>query len=416
MGELKAEAKTAAQDSKTAWDESKKSQISALQSADKQIEASKSISTQAMIDEKLEMKKWEKQSKDSSSAVSKNVSSGISEAKNAFKTADYSQEIKEGYTTSMNNSQESIKKDSYAAGKAGTEGMANGLRDTIATAALGTASRETALKLLDALEGKSGLDEHSPSKKTYESGKNAVLGLTNGITDNKSTATNAVHLLATDITSKFNSEFTAISTTFKSKGKGLVDSIISGMNESKNGFDGTKFASNLMSNVVKKLGNMKSDFKGYGKDLADSFVAGLKSVYIPSPYVWVKAYKPQDLGNGQQFYIPEFGTGWYKKGGLFTDPSIIGVGEAGDEAVVPLENRKAMSRIADAIVENTGGLGLSKQDIVDAVVYAMATNPQNERPIQVSAVLYTEDNEVLARAVADGNRRMDYRYNPTPAY
>lgn len=35
--------------------------------------------------------------------------------------------------------------------------------------------------------------------------------------------------------------------------------------------------------------------------------------------------------------IPKLSVGWYKKGGIFDSPSVIGVGEAGSEAVVPLD-------------------------------------------------------------------------------
>lgn len=36
--------------------------------------------------------------------------------------------------------------------------------------------------------------------------------------------------------------------------------------------------------------------------------------------------------------VPKFGIEWYAKGGVFNKPSVIGVGEAGKEAVMPLEN------------------------------------------------------------------------------
>ena len=39
--------------------------------------------------------------------------------------------------------------------------------------------------------------------------------------------------------------------------------------------------------------------------------------------------------------------GWYAKGGVFNNASIIGVGERGSEAVLPLQNSRAMSMIAD---------------------------------------------------------------------
>jgi len=36
----------------------------------------------------------------------------------------------------------------------------------------------------------------------------------------------------------------------------------------------------------------------------------------------------------------------------------------------------------------------------------------SQRPVQVNATLYTENNEVLARAVNRGQRSIDKRYNP----
>ena len=36
--------------------------------------------------------------------------------------------------------------------------------------------------------------------------------------------------------------------------------------------------------------------------------------------------------------VPKFNVDWYKQGGIFNEPSVIGVGEAGKEAVMPLEN------------------------------------------------------------------------------
>ena len=35
--------------------------------------------------------------------------------------------------------------------------------------------------------------------------------------------------------------------------------------------------------------------------------------------------------------VPHLSVDWYKTGGIFDSPSVIGVGEAGTEAVVPLD-------------------------------------------------------------------------------
>ena len=56
------------------------------------------------------------------------------------------------------------------------------------------------------------------------------------------------------------------------------------------------------------------------------------------------------------------------KGGLFKNASVIGVGEAGQEAVLPLENQKAMKSIADSIMSGyDGNMGLTKDEIMEAV-------------------------------------------------
>lgn len=54
--------------------------------------------------------------------------------------------------------------------------------------------------------------------------------------------------------------------------------------------------------------------------------------------------------------IPDFGVSWYKTGGIFNDPSVIGVGEAGSEAVVPLDKLwEKFDQMAEAIIQASGG-------------------------------------------------------------
>jgi TP901 family phage tail tape measure protein len=50
---------------------------------------------------------------------------------------------------------------------------------------------------------------------------------------------------------------------------------------------------------------------------------------------------------------PDFDLNWYKSGGIFDRPSVIGVGEAGTEAVIPLEKMPGL--IADALRDAMGG-------------------------------------------------------------
>jgi len=47
--------------------------------------------------------------------------------------------------------------------------------------------------------------------------------------------------------------------------------------------------------------------------------------------------------------VPKFSVNWYKRGAIFSDPSIIGVGEAGTEVVAPIE--KLQEYIAAVLTE-----------------------------------------------------------------
>jgi hypothetical protein len=42
-------------------------------------------------------------------------------------------------------------------------------------------------------------------------------------------------------------------------------------------------------------------------------------------------------GLGGKGSLPHWSVDWYAKGGIFNSPSVIGVGEAGSEAVIPLD-------------------------------------------------------------------------------
>ena len=114
---------------------------------------------------------------------------------------------------------------------------------------------------------------------------------------------------------------------------------------------------------------------------------------------------------------------WNAKGGLFTRPIVFqGFGEAGAEAAIPLERKSTMKRIASAIVDSGGMTTGNSAELANEIamrvapIIMSAVSAQNERPVNVNATLYTEDNEVLARAVNQGNRSLDKRYNPVAQF
>ena len=112
---------------------------------------------------------------------------------------------------------------------------------------------------------------------------------------------------------------------------------------------------------------------------------------------------------------------WYKTGGLAYNPSVVGIGEAGPEAILPLENKRTMSMIADSITENQSS-GIDENMLANAVAEGVAMALMNNidnlsggspKYIQNSISL---DGDVLIRAVTKAQDDYDYRMNPTPRY
>lgn len=83
-----------------------------------------------------------------------------------------------------------------------------------------------------------------------------------------------------------------------------------------------------------------------------SFNFKLPKIKLPHFSIKPKGWKFSDLLKGS---IPSLGIEWYAKGGIFNSPSVIGVGEAGPEAVLPIEKLQTMinasnSQLAAAII------------------------------------------------------------------
>jgi len=94
-------------------------------------------------------------------------------------------------------------------------------------------------------------------------------------------------------------------------------------------------------NIIKKIINtIRSFFKGDFE---------LPKIKLPHFSITPKGWKFKDLLKGK---IPKLGIEWYAKGGIFNNPSVIGVGEAGSEAVVPLNK---LWQKMDQLYGNGGG-------------------------------------------------------------
>jgi len=96
-----------------------------------------------------------------------------------------------------------------------------------------------------------------------------------------------------------------------------------------------------LSNAWNGLVNLASGIFGRVKD---AILAPFRNLHIPLPHF---TFSTRQINLGKlQFPIPDIKVEWYKEGGIFTQPAIVGVGEAGTEAVLPINKLEDLFRNA----------------------------------------------------------------------
>lgn len=112
----------------------------------------------------------------------------------------------------------------------------------------------------------------------------------------------------------------------------------------------TAAANGIKERFLAPIRNLRDRIREIINSIKNFFSFNISAPHIPLPHFKITpaGWKLRDLLEGS---IPHLGIDWYASGGIFDSPSLIGVGEAGREAVVPLDpfwNR--LDSMADSIV------------------------------------------------------------------
>ena len=186
------------------------------------------------------------------------------------------------------------------------------------------------------------------------------------------------------------------------------------------------YTENNLSGISDKIKGLFSvDLTSAGQQAAQSYVNGMKLVSFPTLSYKISEWKKHNLGGGKTSSTPVYSPNWYypnwyAKGGLFNGAQVIGIGEAGSEAVLPLENPRTMKKIADSIVSSSdGSMGLTKEEMTKAVAQgvamAMSMNSGNKNPQYIMNSIILDGSEI-AKAVTKAQNDTDSRFKPSPAY
>ena len=153
---------------------------------------------------------------------------------------------------------------------------------------------------------------------------------------------NVIKLLGTIIralSNIFSGTFLAvikIVTGAYNKIKGIITKLISGFSFSGLVGKVTGIFNTVKNVITKPIETAKSVIKGIVDKIKGFFGFKVSAPHIPMPHFSISpaGWKVGDLLKGK---IPSLGIKWYAEGGIMKQPTVFAGGEAGDEAIVPLD-------------------------------------------------------------------------------
>jgi len=227
---------------------------------------------------------------------------------------------------------------------------------------------------------------HSPAKNMEPLGKNIILGIAAGFEKAFSFWWDLLKSWGTDTLNFLGSKIPGFEKVFK----GLTD-FISGVfsGDWRKAWTGVK---NIFGGIMDGLGALiKAPLNGV-IGLVNGVIGGLNKIKIPD---W------DFLGDlaGKGFNIPKIN--YLAKGGVVASPTMAMIGEAGKEAVIPLErNTGWMDKVAQRVSLYSNN-GVTKQELMDVMVYVFNKYMH----------FYIGDQDI-ARHAQKGQAEIGRRYSP----
>lgn len=132
---------------------------------------------------------------------------------------------------------------------------------------------------------------------------------------------------------------------------GIVQTVTGALNLVSGIFSGTfNGIKNVVSNIMGSAGNTV-------KNSLDAIAGFFKGLHLEFPRIKLPHFSISGDFSIVPPRVPSLSIQWYKTGAIFAGPSLIGVGEAGAEAVLPIQNKRYMAPFADAIAERINPSG-----------------------------------------------------------
>lgn len=185
--------------------------------------------------------------------------------------------------------------------------------------------------------------------------------VTSNISNAINTAKSAIQSVWNSISSWISGIWNGIKNTALNLWNGITSTISSKVNDGKNAISSgwsnlTSIVSGIFNNVKNTISNIWEGIKKTVSDPIDWIRDKISNLFdnlnISIPHIPLPHFKLSGEFNLLKGKIPTLDVDWYAKGSVFNSPNIIGVGEAGPEAVLPLK-RSVLQEIGDRILSST---------------------------------------------------------------
>lgn len=191
-----------------------------------------------------------------------------------------------------------------------------------------------------------------------------ISNIKSGISIISSSVTRAVSSVSTLI-SKLNS----LTSAFNRFNAGLRTGGVTTMGTALQTFSNK--LSSVNSSMKSKLESMVSTAKSQLSKLQSTFSG--TTLKLAQNHIAVPHFSMSGKFNAKEGTTPSVSVSWYQRGGVFDNPSLIGVGENGREAVMPLEkNTGWITELANKI-----GYVISKNNVLPTAISYLASKVQD---------------------------------------
>lgn len=178
----------------------------------------------------------------------------------------------------------------------------------------------------------------------------------------------------------------------------------SASSQARSGIDQVKLASQSMATAAKSsFRDFANSARGAASTASNALMGACRqmsaevgSLRLTLPRIQVGALPHFSMSgrfDAQSGSVPSVSVNWYGSGGVFSSPSVIGVGEAGDEAVIPL--RPSVLR---GIGEGIGPTGGDSSDVIAWLERNLPAIIQRYTPVTLERDLDRHIRTVMAGA------------------